>query len=166
MARLFQGRARRSRSRTPAAILFVVSAVLSTAAGAADPLNIVLDQATITRLPDRAATIVIGNPLIADVSIQAGGMMVVTGKGYGTTNIILLDREGVVLVERPIRVTGAQDAVVVVYRGVSRESYSCAPICERRITLGDTPEYFDSTISQAGARSQNAAGGAQQQQAR
>lgn len=146
--------------------MFIVGAVLSTAAGATEPLNIVLDQATIARLPDRAATIVIGNPLIADVSIQAGGMMVVTGKGYGTTNLILLDREGAVLVERPIRVTGAQDAVVVVYRGVNRESYSCAPMCERRITLGDTPEFFEATIAQAGTRSQRAAGGAQQQQAR
>ena len=36
--------------------------------------------------------------------------------------------------------------LVVVYRGVDRESYSCAPECEPRITLGDTPNYFNATL--------------------
>ena len=38
------------------------------------------------KLPDKVATIVIGNPLIADAALQAGGMLVITGKGYGSTN--------------------------------------------------------------------------------
>ena len=53
------------------------------AAFAADTLDVILDQAQILRLPDRVGTIVVGNPLIADVTVQAGGLMVVTGKGYG-----------------------------------------------------------------------------------
>jgi hypothetical protein len=126
--------------------------------GAAETITIVLDHATITHLPDRVATLVIGNPLVADASIQPGGMMVLTGKGYGTTNLVALDRNGAVLMNRTILVTGAQDNVVVVYRGISRESYSCAPDCERRITLGDTPEYFDATLNQAGNRVTRAAG--------
>ena len=124
----------------------------------------VLDQATIVKLPERVATIVVGNPLIADVTIQAGGMMIVTGKGYGVTNIIALDRSGAVLMDRAIQVLGPQANVVVVYRGVNRESYSCAPICERRITLGDTPEFFEATIAQTGTRNARAQSGAQQQQ--
>ena len=39
------------------------------------------------KLPDKVATIVIGNPLIADAALQAGGLLVITGKGYGTTNM-------------------------------------------------------------------------------
>ena len=46
-------------------------------------LNVVLDQATIMKLPEKVATIVVGNPLIADVAVQSGGLVVVTGKGYG-----------------------------------------------------------------------------------
>jgi Flp pilus assembly secretin CpaC len=42
---------------------------------------VLLDKAAIAKVPDRTATIVVGNPLIADVSIQADGTMAVTGKG-------------------------------------------------------------------------------------
>ena len=104
------------------------------------------------KLPDRVATIVIGNPLIADASVQAGGLMVITGKGYGMTNLIALDRAGAVLMEKSIEVRGPRADVVVVYRGVERESYSCTPNCERRITLGDSNAYFDATIGQTGIR--------------
>jgi len=136
----------------------VAAAMLSAPAGAADVTTVMVDQATISRLPERVATIVIGNPLIADVTLQPGGLMIITGKGYGTTNLIALDRTGAVLTERSIQVIGAQDDVVVVYRGVARESYSCAPQCERRVTLGDAPEYFDPTLLQATGRSQRAQG--------
>ena len=59
---------------------------------AEEMLSVRLDQAKIIRMPDRVATIVIGNPLIADVSIQPGGVMVLTGKGYGTTNVVAMDQ--------------------------------------------------------------------------
>ena len=100
----------------------------------------------------------VGNPLIADVSVQTGGLVVVTGKGYGVTNFIALDNRGAILAEQLIEVRGPEDHVVVVYRGVERESYSCTPKCERRITLGDTPNYFDATLAQTGRRDGQAQG--------
>jgi len=151
------------RCRRPAFVLACVVILAATAmrtADAADALTVVLDQAQIMKLPDRVATIVIGNPLIADVSLQAGGTMVVTGKGYGATNIIALDRAGATLMSTTVQVVGPRD-VVIVYRGMDRESYACAPNCERRITLGDAPPYFDANLGQAGTRNtQAAAGGA------
>src|ERR1700751_4649491 len=93
-------------------------AVMATPARAADTITVALDQATITKLPERVATLVIGNPLIADVSVQAGGLLVGAGKGYGATNMIALDRGGAVLAERNIEVVGPRDRVVIVYRGV------------------------------------------------
>ena len=75
------------------------------AAQAAD-INVILDQARLVKLPDRVATIVIGNPVIADATVQSGGWMVITGKGYGTTNIIALDRSGAVLMEKTVEVQG------------------------------------------------------------
>jgi len=124
-------------------------------AAAGEVINVILDQASIARVPDRTTTMVVGNPLIADVSLQAGGTIAVTGKGYGVTNLIALDRAGKVLSERLIQVRSPLDHVVV-YRGIARESYSCAPDCERRITLGDSPDYFDSTLNQTGNRSSRA----------
>ncbi len=64
----------------------------------------------------------VGNPLIADVTLQPGGIIVVTGKGYGATNFIAMDRAGEILVDRIIQVEGPTDQLVTVYRGVERES--------------------------------------------
>lgn len=60
----------------------------------ADSVSVALDQATILRLPENVSTIVIGNPSVADGSLQAGGLLVVTGKGYGETNLLALNKQG------------------------------------------------------------------------
>src|SRR4029077_14450352 len=88
----------------------------------------------------------------------SGGVVVLTGKGYGSTNFLSIDRSGEVLVDRVIQVEGPTDQLVTVYRGVERESYSCLPICQRRITLGDGETYFKSTMDQAGSLSRPARG--------
>ena len=126
----------------------------------AEAIAVNVDQAKLVRLPTRVATIVVGNPLIADVTLQTGGIVVVTGKGYGATNFIAMDRSGEVLVDRIIQVEGPTDQLVTIYRGVDRESYSCMPICQRRVTLGDGESYFKSTIDQAGSLSGQASGSA------
>jgi hypothetical protein len=130
--------------------------------GAPDPdkISVYVDQAKLLKLPAKAATIIVGNPLIADVTLQSGGIVVVTGKGYGATNFIAMDRSGDVLVDRQIQVEGPTERLVTVYRGVERESYSCAPICQRRITLGDGVNYFKTAIDQAGSLSSQASGAA------
>lgn len=120
------------------------------------PVTVILDQAKLVKLPERAATIVVGNPLIADVSIQSGGMIVITGKGYGMTNMVALDRSGATLVEKGILVTPPVAETVVVYRGVDKETYSCAPDCEVRITLGDAQNYFNNALTQSAVRNQQA----------
>jgi Pilus formation protein N terminal region len=125
-----------------------------------DAIDVNVDQAKLVKLPTKVSTIVVGNPLIADVTLQSGGLMVVTGKGYGATNFIAMDRSGEVLVDRVIQVEGPTDRVVTIYRGVDRESYSCMPICQKRITLGDGDTYFKATMDQAGTLSSQASGAA------
>lgn len=134
-----------------AALIFAASP-----AAAEEVIPVELDQARIIKLPERAATLVIGDPLIADISIQPGGIAIITGKGYGATNVVVLDRGGAVLMERTVEVKGPPDRLVYVYRGVARNTYSCTPECAPRITLGDDSDYFDKTIGQAGSRSTQA----------
>jgi Flp pilus assembly secretin CpaC len=142
------------------AVTFLTAALAlcSPASAASEDIDVVVDQATVIKLPEGVGTIVVGNPLIADVSLQAGGMLVVTGKGYGATNVVALDRAGQVLMDRSVRVQGPQGNVVVVYRGIQRETYSCQPHCERRITLGDGTEFFTSTMTQTATRNAQAQG--------
>lgn len=118
-------------------------------------LNLNMDEAKLIRLPDRVATIVIGNPLIADASLQAGGLAVLTGKGYGATNFIALDRKGNALLEKVIEVRGAINTVVV-YKGINRETYSCAPNCQPTIAPGDAQQFFNQTLVQITTRSTQA----------
>ena len=149
-----------SRCRALACMIGIAALGMPARATAAD-INVVLDQARLLKLPEKISTIVIGNPSIADVAIQSGGnTMVVTGKGYGSTNIIALDRAGSVLLEKTIEVRGPREDVIVVYRGMERESYSCTPACERRVTLGDAAAHFDAAAGQTVARNGLAQGAA------
>ena len=146
----------RARSVLASCLAFGMAALAAPAAASAADVSVVLDQAKLVKLPEQVATVVVGNPLIADATVQAGGLVVVTGKGYGFTNILALDRAGSVLMEKSVEVRGRDADVVVVYRGVDRESYSCTPICERSITLGDNPAYFNAVLGQTGLRNSQA----------
>jgi len=146
-----------------AAMMAGVAGMVLTSAAHGKDIEVTLDQAKIVPLPERVATVVVGNPMIADISLQPGGQVVITGKGYGRTNMIALDRNGKVLMDRDIQVNGPEKDVVVVYRGANRETYSCAPQCERRLTLGDESKYFDATLAQTTNRSGQALGAAAKQ---
>jgi hypothetical protein len=54
--------------------------------------------------------------------------------------------------ERAIVVRGPSEQTVSVYRGMERETYSCTPNCERRVTLGDSAAYFTATLGQSDIR--------------
>jgi hypothetical protein len=147
-----RGRASLSPLHWLSAILVWVAMVAPAAAQPmplpAETIFVFLDRARLMQLPERAANVVVGNPLIADLSIQPGGLTVITGKSYGITNFIVTDQRGVVLMEKTVEVSGYGDKTVVVYRGADRETYSCTPMCSRRLTLGDVPEYFEKTLGE------------------
>ena len=119
----------------------------------AETVTVGIDSARVVKLPERVSTIIIGNPLIADATLQSGGILVITGKSFGETSLLALDRSGRTVMDQTVRVIGPTSAdLVVVFKGIERESYSCAPTCERRITLGDSPVYFNAVLGQSGAR--------------
>ena len=135
-------------------------ALFAVAPARADTVSVNLDQARLLKIPDRVTTIVIGNPLIADAALQGGGLLVVTGKGYGATNLLALDRDGKVIMSKTVQVGGpGGEDLVVVYRGVARETWSCAPECQPRNTLGDATAYFSDTLGQISGRNGAAQGG-------
>ena len=142
-----------------AVALFLTAA--APAVSAEDTVVIHLDEARVIKLPDRAATVVVGNPLIADLSVQPGGLAVLTGKSYGATNFLIMDRSGAVLAEHNVEVQGPTDKIVVVYRGINRATYSCTPECAARVTLADQTEFFTDTLARMSARNaQSLASGA------
>jgi hypothetical protein len=123
-------------------------------------VRVALDIATLVKVPSDTATLVIGNPIIADALLtqNSGGLLVLTGRSYGVTNIVALNSDGQPLREMIVRVQQAASSTVTVLRGTLRETLTCSPQCEQTLTLGDHPEFFNGSNAQIGAR--NAASGA------
>jgi hypothetical protein len=119
-----------------------------------ETVTVVVDHAKVIRLPERAQTVIVGNPLIADVSVQRNGVLVITGKSFGVTNLIALDAAGAMLAESRVSVRASSDSIVTVHRGTERESYSCAPHCQPSVQLGDSTRFFSEVGGQASQRSQ------------
>jgi Flp pilus assembly secretin CpaC len=137
--------------RVSAAIL-LVAMLMPTASRAEETIAVTLDRARVVKLPDRTQTLVIGNPIIADVTpLKSNGLMVITGKSYGTTNLIALDAAGNPVAESMVRVDAAENALLV-QRGMSRESYACSPRCEPTINLGDEGKYLGDVAGNVRAR--------------
>lgn len=105
-------------------------------------LSVTVDRAKVIRLPERTQTVVIGNPAIADISLQKSGVVVLTGKSFGVTNFIALDGTGTMLAESMVSVTAPSDGTMIVQRGFDRQTYSCNPRCQPSVALGDAVPYF------------------------
>ncbi|WP_430910105.1 pilus assembly protein N-terminal domain-containing protein [Methylobacterium sp. sgz302541] len=130
-------------------------------------VTVFVDNAKVIRLPEKTATVVVGNPLIADVTLQKNGVLVLTGKSFGTTNLIAMDGTGTMLAESMVRVEAPQASVVTVQRGAEeRNSYSCTPNCQPAMQLGDSTKYFSDVSGQADARRKLASGQGSEQPTR
>jgi Flp pilus assembly secretin CpaC len=116
------------------------------------PVTVMIDHAKVVKLPEKTQTVIVGNPIIADVTVQRNGILVVTGKSYGVTNLIALDAGGALLTESLISVQAPNESLVTVQRGLERESYSCTPNCQPSLLLGDAQKYFSEIGGQAGQR--------------
>jgi hypothetical protein len=126
------------------ALLVVLHGVpeASLAAGSAI-VDVTIDQARLIRLKSDAAQIIVGNPAIADVAAQDARLLVVTGKSHGTTNLIVLDGEGREIFNAQLGVREGGVRQVTFYRGTSRQSYHCAPDCQRMLSIGDDKAQFE-----------------------
>lgn len=120
-------------------------AVLPLGVARAQDLVVKFDQSTLLRMPRPVAEIIIGNPLIVEVTPQANDMLVVTGKTFGITNVIALDHNRNIIQDQRVVVMRDESKMVTVLRGVKRESYNCAPNCNPSLVPGDDATYFEQT---------------------
>lgn len=143
-------RIRTELSKTLLITLGVIAAAASTANTArADDLIVKFDQSQILRLPRPAAEIIVGNPSIADVAIQAGNILVVTGKSFGITNIIALDSERNIIQDQRVAVRRDEAGVVNLHKGIARHTFACLPQCNPTLTVGDDVGYMSAVLKQS-----------------
>jgi Flp pilus assembly secretin CpaC len=93
-------------------------------------IHVIMNQAKIVRLARAADTVIVGNPDIADAAIQDASTIVLTGKGFGTTNFVVMDAEGNAIVDEMIRVSRGDANTLRIYRGAEVQTLSCTPYCE------------------------------------
>lgn len=122
-------------------------------AGSRGELSVTVDRAKVIKLPEKTQTVIIGNPGVADISIQKNGVVVLTGKSFGVTNFIALDSSGGMIGESMVSVSAPNDSTVMVQRGMDRQTYSCTPVCQPSVALGDSTGFFSETKGQADAHS-------------
>ena len=115
----------------------VLLAPVSVAFAQSAPVTVKVNMARILRINAPAATVIIGNPGIADVTIQDPQTLVLTGKSFGQTNLIVLDTLGNPVADTIVQVVQDQADVVTVYMGDARNSYACTPVCQPMVMLGD-----------------------------
>ncbi|MCO6391470.1 hypothetical protein GTW25_10560 [Aliihoeflea aestuarii] len=116
--------------RMLAGLLIAAAASLSTVTAFAEGISVLVNQAKILKLARNADTIIVGNPEIADASVQDASTLVLTGKGFGVTNLVVLDHEGRTIVDEQITVSRQSVNSVRVYRRANVQTLSCTPVCE------------------------------------
>lgn len=115
-----------------AALLGVTAALLAAAVPAlADaPVVIPVDQLTRLNVPGSAASVVVGNPNVADVTVVDSHTVFLQGKTLGQTDVVVLGEDGATLFQGSFLVAGPTANRVTVYRGAkARADMSCAPGC-------------------------------------
>jgi hypothetical protein len=140
------------------ATTLVLAAILFARPGKAEDMIVKYDQSEIIDLPRAVAEIIIGNPTIAEVTVHSPQQLVVTGKSFGITNLIALDRQKNVVKRARILVQRDEAKVVNLMRGGKRQSYNCSPQCNPTVTVGDDPTYFGEVSNAAKTKSGMATG--------
>lgn len=144
-----------------ASLLGCLLAVPAIGPAMAAGVSVGIDMATPLRLEHPAASVVIGNPSIADVQIQTPTLIFLQGRSYGTTNLIALDRDGREIYTSSVTVTSEPRHDVTVDRGIGgRVTYACAKRCEASAMPGDNPELAKAVLDMSQAKSGAAEGAA------
>lgn len=117
----------------------------------ADNIDVVVDRAKVMRISRPADVVIIGNSSIADATIQDSQTLIITGRSFGTTNLIILDAAGEAIADATVTVSPQDDQVVTIYRRASRETLSCTPDCSPTIAVGDSSAIFDAVTQQVQA---------------
>lgn len=112
------------------AAAFLLMASFAGTASAEEDIKLVTNQARVLRLARPADTVVIGNPEIADAVVQDSKTVVLTAKGFGVTNIVVMDAEGRAILDDRVVVSRDDTKTTRVYRRADVQMLSCTPFCE------------------------------------
>ena len=93
-------------------------------------MRVFLNHAKVLKLDRPVSKVIVGNAKVADATVADSQTIVLTGKAFGTTNLVLLDAEGNALLDERILVSIDEGNTVRMFRQTERTVLSCTPSCE------------------------------------
>jgi Flp pilus assembly secretin CpaC len=109
-----------------------------------DMLRVYMDQARVLKLDRPVSKVIVGNAKVADATVADAKTIVLTGRSFGSTNLVLLDADGNAILDESILVSIDEANTVRVFRQTERTVLSCTPNCEQHsaptneVTSGST----------------------------
>lgn len=149
--------------------LLLTALVLGAGAGAvasaqAGGISVGLNEIRRVQLRGAAATVIVGDTKIADVSMSDAHSLIITGRGFGTTGLMVSDDRGRTLISGEIMVSAPDEGRVTVFHGVDTVQYACGGHCQQLpketsvadggaslMAIGSGPASTTTTTSSAGA---------------
>jgi hypothetical protein len=144
-------------ARLAATVSIAFAAATSPAFAGNQNITLEADKTVMITVAVSPGTVVVGNPSIADISIN-GNQIFVHGRGYGNTNIIILDPKNNMLANFDVTVKQSLTNAVTLYRGSVRYSLACDGICEDTLQPGDQIDHFKNVAEQQATKNDLATG--------
>jgi hypothetical protein len=111
-------------------------------------LSLPIDTSVRVGFAGSARDVVIGNPMIADVTLLESGGAIILGKEYGLTSITAFDAAGRTVFSRQVVVVAGTDNRVAYFRGAQQNNYVCADgVCERTPMPGEPGVAYNETAN-------------------
>ncbi|MBB4009654.1 Flp pilus assembly secretin CpaC [Rhizobium taibaishanense] len=127
-------------------LLLAATAFGGSPACAEDPMmRVFMNQARILKLDRPVSKVIIGNEKVADATVADPKTIVLTGRSFGTTNLVLLDSQGNAIVDERILVSIDEANTVRLYKQTQRTVLSCTPSCEQHTQSGSSSGDTSST---------------------
>ncbi len=137
----------------------VATLALAPAALADQPFTVKVDQTVAVKLRAPANSVVIGNAGVADVAVHDATTILITGKSFGTTNVVVLDRAGNSIWSNELAVSGGTDTDLTIVSTDGTRTFSCVDKCRATPMVGDSPKHFEDVMSTITSKSSTAKGG-------
>ena|SRR5262245_25552083 len=132
--------------------------LLSTGPLLAGPsITVGADHARTVSVAGTPSAVVVGNPMFADVSVQQG-VIIVHGRNFGSTNVIVLDVDGNQLASFDVNVTSVGERNISVFKAGHVFSSVCAPLCEYTLQTGEDQDWFKVLNEQHAGKAGQSAG--------
>lgn len=127
------------RNAAAAAIILALAMVPPAPAALAQDeglLRVYMNSARVLKLDRPVSKVIVGNAEVADATVADSKTIILTGRSYGTTNLVLLDADGNAIVDERILVSIDEASTVRVFKSTNRTVLSCTPNCEQHSQTG------------------------------